>query len=262
MEFPPNNMEAKKLKNLEVMNSPSSSEKFLRGKDKTAVIIAAAGRGARMNHSTPKQYLPLEGKPILAHTLINLSKIPAVDSITLVVSEDRIQWCRENIINKFDIKKVDKIISGGETRGGSVRNGLESLDENTKIVAIHDGVRPFITASLFDNIIKNTVEFGAVVCAIPLRDTLKNVNEKNEVSSTQDRKGLWLVQTPQAFIYSLIVEAYKKAAADGFQATDDAGVVERLPHTVKIVEGSSFNIKITTPEDLILAEAIFEVGNW
>lgn len=231
-------------------------------KNSVSVVVPAAGKGTRMNHSLPKQYLPLEGRPILAHTLINLSKIPIVDSMTLVVSEDRIQWCRENIIDKFDIKKVDKVVSGGETRGESVRNGLENLDKKTKIVAIHDGVRPFITESVFDNIIKNTEKFGAVICAIPLRDTLKKVNEKNEVSSTQDRKGLWLVQTPQAFQYSLIMEAYKKAAADGFQATDDAGIVENLPHPVKIVEGSSFNIKITTPEDLILAEAIFEVGNW
>jgi len=249
---------------------------------KTSVIVAAAGKGTRMNfhtknfparqdlagggvgmnHSLPKQYLPLEGKPILAHTLINLSKISSVDSITLVVSEDRIDWCREKIIEKFNVKKIDKIIAGGETRGKSVRNGLESLDKQTEIVAIHDGVRPFITAPLFNNIIKRTEEYGAVVCAIPLRDTLKNVNEKNEVKSTQDRKGLWLVQTPQIFKYSLIMQAYKKALEEGFQATDDAGVVERLPHSVKIVEGSSFNVKITTPEDLILAEAIFEIGNW
>ena len=240
-------------------------------KGQTAVIIAAAGKGTRMNphtknfgvgmnHSLPKQYLPLEGKPILAHTLINLSKIPAVDSITLVVSEDRIDWCKEKIIDKFNIKKVINIIAGGETRGKSVMNGLKSLDKQTETVAIHDGVRPFITASLFSNIIKHIEEVGAVICAIPLRDTLKNVNEKNEVTSTHDRKGLWLVQTPQIFRYSLIMQAYKKALEDGFQATDDAGVVERLPHPVKIVEGSPFNIKITTPEDLVLAEAIYEIA--
>ncbi len=231
-------------------------------KEKTAVIIAAAGKGRRMNHSLPKQYLPLEGKPILAHTLINLSKIETVNSMTLVVSEDRIDWCKEKIIGKFNIKKVDRIISGGNTRSESVKNGLESLNKNTKIVAIHDGVRPFITTSIFNNIIKHTKEFGAAVCAIPLRDTLKNVSGKSDIVSTQDRKGLWLVQTPQVFKYSLIMEAYKKAEEDGVQATDDAGLVERLPHPVKIVEGSSFNIKITTPEDLILAEAIWEIGNW
>jgi 2-C-methyl-D-erythritol 4-phosphate cytidylyltransferase len=231
-------------------------------RDKTVVIIAAAGKGTRMNHSIPKQYLPLEGKPILAHTLINLSKIHSIDSITLVVSKDRVDWCKKEIVEKFNIKKVENIIAGGETRGESVRKGLESLDENTEIVAVHDGVRPFITASLFDNIIKHTKEFGAAICAVPLRDTLKNVNEKNEVKSTQDRKGLWLVQTPQVFRYSLIMRAYKKASEEGFQATDDAGIVERLPHSVKIVEGSSFNVKITTPEDLILAEAIWEIGDW
>ncbi len=261
--FTSNNRGVKKLKDSEVMSSPpSSNEKFLRDKDKISVIIVAAGKGTRMNHSLPKQYLPLEGKPILAHTLINLSKIPAVDSITLVVSEDRIDWCKKKIIDKFNIKKVEKIIAGGETRGESVVNGLQSLDKKTQIVAIHDGVRPFITASVFNNIIKHIGKFGAVICAIPVRDTLKNVNEKNEVKSTQDRKGLWLVQTPQVFRYSLIMQAYKKASEEGFQTTDDAGVVEKLPHTVKIVEGSSFNVKITTPEDLILAEAIFEIGNW
>jgi 2-C-methyl-D-erythritol 4-phosphate cytidylyltransferase len=227
--------------------------------EKTAVIIAAAGKGTRMNHSLPKQYLPLEGKPILAHTLINLSNIPEVDSITLVVSQDRVQWCKEALVDKFNIKKVEAIIEGGETRGESVLKGLNSLDKETTIVAIHDGVRPFITALLFNNIIKQTKEFGAAICAIPVRDTLKNVDKKMKIKSTHDRNGLWLVQTPQAFHYSLILEAYKKAKAESFQATDDAGIVERLPHPVKIVEGSPLNIKITTPEDLVLAEAIYEI---
>ncbi len=227
--------------------------------EKTSVIIVAAGKGTRMNHTLPKQYLPLEGKPILAHTLINLSKISEVDSITLVVSEDRIQWCKEEIINKFNIKKVDGVIGGGETRGESVLNGLKSLDKETTIVAIHDGVRPFITESLFNNIINQTKEFGAAICAVQLRDTLKNATPKMEVKSTYDRNGLWLIQTPQIFRYPLILKAYEKAIKDSFQATDDAGLVERLPHPVKIVEGSPFNIKITTPEDLVLAEAIYEI---
>ena len=226
---------------------------------KTAVIVVAAGRGTRMNHAVPKQFLPLEGKPILAHTLLNLAKIPEVDSITLVVNEDRIQWCKETIVNKYNIKKVEGIIGGGSTRGKSVLNGLMSLDKQTEIVAIHDGVRPFVGESLFKNIIKQAEEFGAAICAIPLRDTLKKIDKENEVKSTYDREGFWLVQTPQAFRYSLILKAYEKAEKDGFQATDDAAIVERLPHPVKIVEGSPLNIKITTPEDLVLAEAIYEI---
>ncbi len=229
---------------------------------KTAVIIVAAGRGIRMNHALPKQYLPLEGKPILAHTLLNLAKIPGVDSITLVVSEDRIQWCKETIVNKYNIKKVKKLIAGGNTRGESVLNGLGSLDSQIEIVAIHDGVRPFVEKSIFSHVVEQAKKFGAAICAIPLRDTLKTIDKKNEVKSTHNRDGLWIVQTPQAFRYSLILEAYEKAMKDGFQATDDAAIVERLPHPVKIVEGSLFNIKITTPEDLILAEAIWEIGNW
>ena len=201
----------------------------------------------------------MEGKPILAHTLLNLSKIPGVDSMTLVVSEDRIEWCKEEIINKHNVKKVEKVIGGGETRGESVLKGLKSLDEQTEIVAIHDGVRPFITESLFNHIIEQTREFGASICAIPLRDTSKNADDKMEVKATYDRNGLWLIQTPQAFRYSLILKAYEKAIEDGFQATDDAGIVERLQHPVKIVEGSPLNIKITTPEDLVLAEAIYEI---
>lgn len=227
--------------------------------EKTSVIVAAAGRGKRMNHSLPKQYLPLEGKPILAHTLLNLSNIPEVDSITLVVSEDRVGWCSDNIISEFNIKKIKDIIAGGETRTDSVMNGLKSLDEETAIVAVHDGVRPFVTAPLFSNIIKNTKKFGAVICAVPVRDTLKNADEKMKVKSTSDRNGLWLVQTPQAFSYPLIMQAYEKAFREGFQATDDAGIMEKLPHQVKIVEGSPLNIKITTPEDLVLAEAIYEI---
>lgn len=258
----PTNIGVKKLKDSEFITTMSSSEEFLRGKGKTAVIVVAAGRGARMNHTLPKQFLPLEGKPMLAHTLLNLVKISEVDSITLVVSEDRIQWCQEEIVNKYNIKKVKKVIGGGNTRSESVLNGLKSLDKQTSIVTIHDGVRPFVGESLFSNIIKHAEKFGAAICAIPLRDTLKKIDKKNEVKSTYDRDGLWLVQTPQAFHYSLILKAYEKATKDGFKATDDAAIVERLPHPVKIVEGSLFNIKITTPEDLILAEAIFEIGNW
>ena len=226
---------------------------------KTSVIVAAAGKGERMNHFLPKQYLPLEGRPILAHTLINLSNIAEVDSITLVVSEDRIQWCREKIIDKFGIKKIKDIIVGGETRTDSVMNGLKSLDKDTAIVAVHDGVRPFVSASLFNSIIKKTREFDAVICAVPVRDTIKNADEKMSVESTHDRNSLWLVQTPQAFSYPLIMKAYEKASKEGLQATDDAGIVEKLPHRVKIVEGSPLNIKITTPEDLVLAEAIYEI---
>ncbi len=226
---------------------------------KTAVIIVAAGKGTRMNHTLPKQYLPLEGKPILAHTLLNLAKIPEVDCITLVVSEDRINWCKETIINKYNIKKVEKVIDGGKTRGESVMNGLRSLDKETTIVAIHDGVRPFVEKSIFNHVVEQAKKFGAAICAIPLKDTLKTIGKENEVESTCNRDGFWLVQTPQAFRYALILKAYEKAIEDGFQATDDAAIVERLPHPVKIVEGSPLNIKITTPQDLVLAEAIYEI---
>jgi 2-C-methyl-D-erythritol 4-phosphate cytidylyltransferase len=227
-------------------------------KDKIAAIIVAAGKGIRMNHSLPKQYLPLEGKPILAHTLLNLAQIPEINTINLVVSKDRIQWCKEKIIKRYDIKKVRKIVGGGKTRSDSVLNGLKNLDSQTEIVAIHDGVRPFLEESTFRNLVNQAKKFGAAICAIPLRDTLKKVN-KNEVKSTEDRDGLWLVQTPQVFRYSVILDAYKKAKRDDLKATDDAAIVERLPHPVKIVEGSPLNIKITTPQDLVLAEAIYEI---
>lgn len=232
------------------------NEKFSRGKDKVSVIVVAAGKGLRMNHSLPKQYLPLEGKPILAHTLLNLSQIPEIDDIVLVVSTDRIQWCREQIIEKNNLKKVEKVVSGGKTRGDSVLRGLKNLKEKGGIVSIHDGVRPFVEKHTFAHVVEQAKKFGAAICAVPLRDTLKKAS-KEKVISTESRDGLWLVQTPQAFRYSVILKAYQKAK--DLQATDDAALVEKLPHPVKIVEGSTLNIKITTPQDLVLAEAIYEI---
>lgn len=230
--------------------------------DKVTVIVPAAGKGIRMNHSLPKQFLPIGGKPILAHTLLNLNRIPDVDSIIVVVNEGRIRWCREEVVNRFGIEKVKKVIKGGSTRQQSVSNGLKSLEESTRIVVIHDGARPFITVDILRRVVDKAKRYGAAICAIPVQDTLKKVADNTQVESTSNRNSLWLVQTPQAFLSSLLLKAYEKALTDGYEGTDDSAVVERLPHPVKIVEGSPLNIKVTTPQDLILAEAILERGEW
>ncbi|HIE43335.1 MAG TPA: 2-C-methyl-D-erythritol 4-phosphate cytidylyltransferase [Candidatus Omnitrophica bacterium] len=230
--------------------------------DKVTVIVPAAGKGIRMNHSLPKQFLPIGGKPILAHTLLNLNRIPDVDSIIVVVNEGRIRWCREKVVNRFGIEKVKKVIKGGSTRQQSVSNGLKSLEESTRIVVIHDGARPFITVDILRRVVDKAKRYGAAICAIPVQDTLKKVADNTQVESTSNRNSLWLVQTPQAFLSSLLLKAYEKALTDGYEGTDDSAVVERLPHPVKIVEGSPLNIKVTTPQDLILAEAILERGEW
>lgn len=207
-----------------------------------------------MGSTVPKQFLLLDGKPILHHTLTVLDQCSTVDEIVLVVSEKEIEKASQQI-QEFH-PKVTQVILGGKERQDSVFNGLQGLDPETDIVVIHDGVRPFVSPDLIRETVEAARDFGAAITAIPVSDTIKKVNAEGLVERTVDRSGLWRVQTPQTFQVTLLKEAFEKARADNFYGTDEGSLVEYLGREVKVIPGSEFNIKITRSEDLALGETI------
>lgn len=225
---------------------------------KTSVIIAAAGKGERMQMNYNKQYILLSGKPIVAHTIEVFENMDLIYEIILVVGKGEINPVKEDIIYKYNFKKVNKIVEGGKERQYSVYNGLKAVSSDCDMVLVHDGARPFITGSIIEKSIETAKDSGACIVAVRVKDTIKAVNENMEVVHTPDRDSLWAVQTPQAFRYRLLLEAYEKLRIDDMKVTDDAMLIEKLGHTVKIIEGSYENIKITTSEDLILSEGILK----
>lgn len=224
-----------------------------------AAIIVAAGQGKRMKTDINKQYLLLEGKPILAHTINVFEKCTLIDEIIVVVGEHEKAKCLYNIIKKYSFKKVKKLITGGETRQQSMYNGLKEVSTNANIVITHDGARPLINETIIQKSIMETLVHKATIVGVPVKDTIKMVDSEGLVSNTPQRDLLWTVQTPQSFSYQLILDAHKAAFEEGFIGTDDAMLVERLGHPIKLIKGKYDNIKITTPEDLIIAESIINI---
>jgi len=224
---------------------------------KVKALIAAGGRGERIGDILPKQFMEIKKKPVLAYTVEKFEKCELIDEIILVVPEDYMSFCSYNIVDVCDFKKVKRILSGGKERQDSVYKGLLALSKDTDIVLIHDGVRPFISTEKIGKSIEMCKKEKAVILALPVNDTVKRVDE-GYVVTTLDRDKLWIAQTPQTFEYKLILEAYKKAMEDGFTGTDDSSLVERLGFKVRVLEGESQNIKITTQEDLVLAKRILE----
>lgn len=229
---------------------------------KTSVIIVAAGKGKRMGKGYNKQYILLKDKPIIAYTVEVFENTGIIDEIILVVGKNEIDLVKEKIIHKYNFKKVTGIIEGGAERHDSVYNGLKATNTDCDIVLIHDGARPFVTGSIIEKGIYTTKNAGACVVAVRVKDTIKIVNKNMEVDYTPNRNTLWAVQTPQIFKYELLLKAYEKLygklRTGAVKITDDAILVEELGHKVKIIEGSYENIKITTPEDLILSEGILK----
>lgn len=219
-------------------------------------IILAAGRGTRMNQTINKMYLPLKGKPIIAHTLEAFYSLDIVQGITLVVSPGEEELMREKVLDIYPPKKPIKLVQGGAERQHSVYNGLKELPSDTQLVAIHDGARPLITPQVIERSFEVAKRWGAAVAGMPVKDTIKVVDSNDRVKDTPDRSYLWLVQTPQTFRYSLIMEAHKRAIEDNFLATDDSALVERLGKEVYMIEGGYENLKVTTPEDIAIAEEI------
>ncbi len=218
-------------------------------------IVPAAGAGVRMGTDLAKQYLALEDRPILAVTLEALQRCTLVDAIVLVVPPEDVVFCQSEIVDKFRILKVEKVVPGGKLRQDSVRMGLEALNGQYDMVLIHDGVRPMVKPGLVKTVIQTAVRHRAAIAALPAKETVKAVNETHQVTATYDRAKVWMVQTPQAFYYNDILKAHREALAQGLtEATDDAFLVEQLGIAVRVVPGSERNIKVTTPHDLALAK--------
>lgn len=211
------------------------------------VVIVAAGKGSRMGTRESKQFLQIEGRPIVVHTMDIFNQIPEVKEIVLVTGRDDIARC-EAWVKEYGLDKVSAIIPGGRERQESVYQGIKQM--STEWVMIHDGVRPFVTRDEIDNCLKVALREGAAVLGVPVKDTIKQVNEQGLITATPDRHSLWAVQTPQAFRLSDLLAAHESAAQEGFSGTDDAMLLERVGRPVAIAEGKYTNIKITTPEDL------------
>ena len=226
---------------------------------KISAIIPAAGLGVRMGRSVPKQFLQLNHQSVLRHTVNAFEKYGLFSAVILVAPADSIDATCDEFA---DIKVISRIVSGGKKRQDSVFAGLKALDEDVDIVVVHDGVRPFLNRRMIRESVDIAAEHGAAITAIPVSDTIKRVNSQGFVDRTINREGLWRVQTPQAFRYSLLRQALEKAASDSYYGTDEGSLIEYIGKAVKIIHGSELNIKITQPEDLILAEKIAANENY
>ncbi|APC09686.1 2-C-methyl-D-erythritol 4-phosphate cytidylyltransferase [Neomoorella thermoacetica] len=220
-----------------------------------SMIIAAAGRGRRLGREVNKVFLPLAGKPMLAYSLAVAAASQLVDEIIIVTRPDDIPLCRQVVAGE-GASKVKAIVAGGAERQDSIAEGLKAVARAAEWVAVHDGARPFLTPALLEKTILAARTTGAAIAALPVKETIKQGGEAGIVAATLDRKGLWSAQTPQVFRREWLVDAYREAAEKGWQATDDAALVERLGYPVKLVPGEETNIKITTPGDLVLAGAL------
>jgi 2-C-methyl-D-erythritol 4-phosphate cytidylyltransferase len=223
-------------------------------------IILAAGKSERMLDTTvPKQFIKLKNKPILAYTLEVFQQCDRVNGIVLVTNQERQEYCKTEIVKRFGFSKVEKIVVGGETRQESSYNGVKALEnEKVDIAVIHDAARPFVTKDIILESIEAAEKYGASDVCVNATDTIVKSRDTS-IEEIPDRSRLWYGQTPQAFRYELILEAHEKARKDSFlKATDDATLVLRIGHKVKIVKGSYENIKITSQIDLKIAEKILE----
>lgn len=224
------------------------------------VLVPAAGSGSRVGGETKKQYLDLGEQPVLVQTLARLAGLPQVTAIHLIVPEDDVAFCRTELVEKYRLDKIGRVIVGGEERQDSVRNGLESCGaEENDVILIHDGVRPFFPKEQIGPLVQVASIEGAALLAIPAQDTIKEVFD-GRVRSTLERSLLWQVQTPQAFRFERILEAHRRAHEGGYVGTDDASLIEWCGWPVVVLPGHTHNFKITTPADLVLARALLDAG--
>jgi 2-C-methyl-D-erythritol 4-phosphate cytidylyltransferase len=224
-------------------------------------IVVAAGAGRRIGGEIAKTYLPLVGRPLILRTLDGLFSTPIVNQVVLVIAAGDVDQCSALLRSDAALRDRPWLLqTGGVTRQQSARRGLERVSAETDIVIIHDGARPFISAALIERCVAAAVDRGAAVAGLPARDTIKKVSADGWVQATPERGSLWEIQTPQGFGRELIVAAHEKAAREGFEATDDAMVVERLGKPVFVVAGERLNFKITVAEDVWLAELLIRAG--
>lgn len=236
--------------------------KIHKGSIKTVAVIPAAGAGLRMGGDTAKQFLEVDGRPILALTLERFQACRAVDDIILVVPPDDVEFCEIKIIDGYGFDKVTSVIAGGERRQDSVRLGIEASGGEYGLIVIHDGVRPFIDIELIERSIAAAKIHRAVITALPAKETVKKVDQSGFVIKTYERRDIWLVQTPQVFRYEDIIAAHRRALLERWEdVTDDASLIERLGIPVKVILGLEYNIKITTPQDLGLVRYLLARSN-
>ncbi|GAA0866370.1 2-C-methyl-D-erythritol 4-phosphate cytidylyltransferase [Paraclostridium tenue] len=221
------------------------------------VIIVAAGTGSRMKKDINKQFIKLNDKEIIAHTIDKFYNNDNIDDIVVVIKEEEEKYFIDNVINKYGFDDI-KIAYGGNERQDSVYNGIKKLNNNCDVILVHDGARPFVTGDIIENSIEEAKKYNAVVVGVKVKDTIKIVSEDGSIIDTPDRRYLWSVQTPQVFKCDIITKAYEDAYNKNYYGTDDAMLVERIGYNVKMVEGSYDNIKITTPEDLKFGEQILK----
>lgn len=221
-------------------------------------IIPAAGKGRRFGSEINKQFLEIDGKPILYYTLHQFEISSLISEIILVVPETWLTSIPKLLIEKYQLKKISRVIIGGRERFESVFNGLKAVAPPTDIVVVHDGVRPLITVQLIEKAIQECQKYDAVALAVPIKDTVKIV-QNGFIQQTLDRSLLRAIQTPQVFKFELLLKAYENRPTVSIPLTDDATLVEELGIPVKIVDGDYTNIKITSPEDLLLAEYLLRM---
>lgn len=222
---------------------------------KVSVIILAAGKGTRMKLGYNKLFYKLR-KPILSHTIKAFEKHTSIDQIILVIDKNEIKMVK-NLIKKEGFTKINQIICGGKTRQDSAYNGIMAT-KNSDIIMIHDGARPFINSDLISKIIIDTKKYGISVAGVPAKDTIKLANKNGFVNKTLERSKLWIIQTPQSFNTDLAKKVFQKAKEKNIIGTDDVSLAEALGYKVKMTLGHYDNIKITTPDDLLMAEKILE----
>lgn len=227
-------------------------------KQKYTAIVLAAGSGKRMNSKVHKQYLIIQDRPVLYYSL-KAFEDSAVDEIVLVVGKGEEKFCRKEIVDKYGISKVKAIVEGGKERYHSVFEGLKQTSD-ADYVLIHDGARPFVNQDIIRRCMQEVQKYQACVVGMPVKDTIKIADEEGYAKQTPDRKNVWMIQTPQTFSYAFIYEAYEEMLkTEDTAITDDAMVLERIKgKKSKLIEGSYRNIKITTPEDLLIANVYLQ----
>ena len=231
--------------------------------NKITAIVLAAGSGSRMKSKTKKQFMEIKGKPVIWYSLFEFEK-SRVDEIILVTGKEDIDYCKKEIVEKYNLKKIKNVVAGGSERYESVYNGLKEVTGN--IVLIHDGARPLINNEIIERSIEGTIKSDACVVGVPVKDTIKRANKEGYIIDTPNRSELWITQTPQSFKTDLVKMAYKKMKEElekgntTLNITDDAMVVEEFAtNQVRFVQGDYKNIKVTTPEDIDIAELFIEL---
>lgn len=231
--------------------------------NKITAIVLAAGSGSRMKSKTKKQFMEIKGKPVIWYSLFEFEK-SRVDEIILVTGKEDIDYCKKEIVEKYNLKKIKNVVAGGSERYESVYNGLKEVTGN--IVLIHDGARPLINNEIIERSIEGTIKSDACVVGVPVKDTIKRANKEGYIIDTPNRSELWITQTPQSFKTDLVKMAYKKMKEKlekgntTLNITDDAMVVEEFTtNQVRFVQGDYKNIKVTTPEDIDIAELFIEL---